>query len=243
MTPGMAVVCTAPLLSVYDVYAEKMTRRTGNVKSFNMPPNEMTTSIAPTQKRRAYVLKERAEGQAETRRKIVESTIGLHQEVGPAATQVSEIARRAGVQRATIYNHFPDDGSLLAACSAHWRALHPMPTPESWPTNADPAERLRVALRELYSWYRETRTMTGNVLRDAQTMPALSRILEAGLLRSVDRFAEKLVEPYRTMDKRRRIALVARAAVDYEFWRILAPLGDNDAAALGAGLIELAAAP
>ncbi|MCY7302061.1 MAG: TetR/AcrR family transcriptional regulator, partial [Thermoleophilia bacterium] len=41
--------------------------------------------------------------------------------VGPAATQISEIARRAGVQRVTVYNHFPDEASLFAACSAHWR--------------------------------------------------------------------------------------------------------------------------
>ena len=41
---------------------------------------------------RKYELKARAEKQAETRRRIVEATLGLHQEVGPARTTVAEIA-------------------------------------------------------------------------------------------------------------------------------------------------------
>src|ERR687888_296648 len=74
--------------------------------------------------RRKYELKKRAEQLAETRRRITETTVELHRTVGPAATQISEIARRAGVQRVTVYNHFPDDASLFAACSAHWRDFH-----------------------------------------------------------------------------------------------------------------------
>ena len=75
--------------------------------------------------KRKYELKKRAERLAETRRRITEATVELHCTVGPAATQINEVARRAGVQRMTVYNHFPDESSLLAACSAHWRALHP----------------------------------------------------------------------------------------------------------------------
>ena len=51
----------------------------------------------------------------------------LHKEVGPAKTTVAEIARRAGVQRLTVYNHFPEDVELFAACQAHWIGLHPQP--------------------------------------------------------------------------------------------------------------------
>ena len=80
--------------------------------------------------KRKYELKKRAERLADTRRRITEATVELHRTVGPAATQINEVARRSGVQRMTVYNHFPDDTALLAACSAHWRALHPTPT---WP--------------------------------------------------------------------------------------------------------------
>ncbi len=68
---------------------------------------------------RKYALKARAEKQAETRRRIVEATAALHTEVGPAQTTVAEIARRAGVQRLTVYNNFPDERQLFEACGAH----------------------------------------------------------------------------------------------------------------------------
>src|SRR5919206_1777486 len=142
--------------------------------------------------KRKYELKKRAERLAETRRRITETTVELHRTVGPAATQVSEIARRAGVQRVTVYNHFPDDASLLAACSAHWRALHPAPEPSRWLALDDPGERLRFGLRELYAWYRETEPMTANVLRDAETLPALRAIVDGGFGAYLDAVREIL---------------------------------------------------
>lgn len=196
---------------------------------------EMTT-------KRTYVLRHRAERQADTRRRITEAAVALHLEVGPAATQVSEVARRAGVQRVTVYNHFPDDASLLAACSAHWRAQHPAPDPARWLAIGDAGGRVRAALRDLYAWYRETAPMTGNVLRDAHTDPALHRVIEGGLLRYLDRIPRIVSEPFRGRGSRKeRIVLAARAAVDFHFWHALESLGDEGAAELGAGLVELAA--
>ena len=77
--------------------------------------------------KRNYELRARAGRQQATRRRIVEATVALHREVGPARTTVAEIARRAGVQRLTVYNHFPDDAQLFAACQAHFLAQHPPP--------------------------------------------------------------------------------------------------------------------
>src|SRR5688500_15470296 len=162
-----------------------------------MPYSEM----APAG-RRTYVLKERASRQADTRRRIVEATVSLHQEVGPAATTVSEVARRAGVERVTVYNHFADDESLFAACSAHWRSLHPAPDPETWLVAADPATRLRLALPELYRWYRSTASMTGSVLRDSELLPALWRVIGAGLLHYLDAVAAGLCQPFRARGRR-----------------------------------------
>jgi len=69
---------------------------------------------------REYKLKRRAESQDETRQRIVEATIALHQTVGPAATTISDIAERAGVGRVTVYRHFPDEPTLspAAACTS-----------------------------------------------------------------------------------------------------------------------------
>ena len=186
--------------------------------------------------KRKYELKKRAEQLAETRRRITETTVELHRTVGPAATRISEVARRAGVQRVTVYNHFPDDASLLAACSAHWRALHPAPDPDGWDGD------LRTALRELYAWYRETEPMTANVLRDAQSLPALRAIVDGGLGAYLDAVREALAKPFAARGRRsKRIEAALRAATDFHLWQALAPLGDAEAAELATGLVELAA--
>jgi len=192
--------------------------------------------------KRKYELKKRAERLAETRRRITEVTVELHRTVGPAATHINEVARRAGVQRMTVYNHFPDDTALLAACSAHWRALHPAPDLAAWRAVADPGARLRLGLEQLYGWYRETDPMTANVLRDAQVLPALRSILEGGLLRYLDQASTVLTEPIEVRGRgRERVDAAARVAIDHHTWRALAPLGDAEAADLAAGLVELAA--
>jgi AcrR family transcriptional regulator len=192
--------------------------------------------------KRKYELKKRAERLADTRRRITEATVELHRTVGPAATHINEVARRAGVQRMTVYNHFPNDTALLTACSAHWRTLHPTPDLAAWRAVADPGTRLRLGLEQLYGWYRETEPMTANVLRDAQVLPALRAILEGGLLRYLDQARKVLTEPLGARGRRRqRVDAAARAAIDLHTWRALAPLGDTEAADLTAGLIERAA--
>src|SRR5438034_6499517 len=120
-----------------------------------------------SQKRR-YELKARAEGQRRTRERIVQATMALHEEVGPARTTVAEIARRAGVQRLTVYNHFPEDAELFAACSGHWVARHPPPDPGPWAAVADPDARLRRALLETYAWFEQAEPMLRHVERDRE---------------------------------------------------------------------------
>jgi AcrR family transcriptional regulator len=192
--------------------------------------------------KRKYELKKRAEGRAETRRRITEATVELHRTVGPAATRISEVARRAGVQRVTVYDHFPDEASLIAACSAHWRALHPRPDAEAWEDIEDAGLRLRHGLRALYGWYRETEPMTSNLLRDAEAVPALRPYVERGFLDYMTEASRVLTAPIRARGRRRaRIEAGARAAVDFHFWRALKELGDQEAAELGAALVEAAA--
>lgn len=192
--------------------------------------------------KRRYELKKRAAGVAETRRRITAAAVELHQTVGPAATQISEVARRAGVQRVTVYAHFPDEAALLTACSAHWRALHPAPDPNQWRATSDAGERLRLGLGALYGWYRETEPMTANVLRDVSTVPALRPIVGRGLGAYLDRVRLTLVEPFAVRGRRRlRVELAVAAATDFHVWRALSGLGDNESANLGAALVELVA--
>jgi len=180
---------------------------------------------------RRYELKQRAEQVEETRRRIVEATSGLHLERGPAATSVAEIARRAGVQRRTVYNHFPDESTLFEACSAHWRASHPPPDPAVWTD-------LRQGLRELYAWYRETEQMTANVLRDAEALPSLRSVMEPGFGAYMAAVRAALAGE---AGRGRRVEAAIRLVTDFHSWRALAGLDDGEAVELAAELVELAA--
>src|SRR6478752_2631839 len=140
------------------------------------PAREVNEAGETGRMARKYELKQRAEHVADTRRRIVEATVALHEQIGPARTTVSAIAERAGVQRLTVYRHFPDERSLFEACSGHWAAHNPAPDPSTWVALDDPEERLRVALIEIYAFYRATEGMTGNLLRDFPDSPVLQEV-------------------------------------------------------------------
>jgi AcrR family transcriptional regulator len=116
--------------------------------------------------KRSYRMTRRAELEEETRLRITESTVALHQELGPARTSISAVAERAGVRRSTVYRHFPDEAALFAACSSHWRAANPPPDLSAWAVIADPGLRAETALAELYAFYRRTEDMYTSLLRD-----------------------------------------------------------------------------
>jgi AcrR family transcriptional regulator len=139
-------------------------------------------------KKRPYRMRRRAELEEQTRRRITESTVALHEEVGPARTSISAIAERAGVRRSTVYRHFPDENALFAACSSHWRAANPPPDPRAWAAIEDPAARTEIALRELYAFYGRTQTMYGSLLRDEPLVPTVQRLLRDfhGYLRTIE---------------------------------------------------------
>src|SRR5437868_11604638 len=105
---------------------------------------------------RKYELKSRAERMEETRRRIVEAAIELHRTKGPAQTTLSDVARLAGVQRHTLYRHFPDERAVGLACSGLYTERNPPPDAAAWGEIADPAERLRTGLDELYEYFERT---------------------------------------------------------------------------------------
>jgi AcrR family transcriptional regulator len=172
--------------------------------------------------KRKYEMKKRAERHRETRRRIVEATVELHRTRGPANTTISEIAQRAGVNRLTVYNHFPDTTELLKACSRSWTERHPAPDPTPWAQISDPQERLRTALADLYGFYARTEPMRANVLRDAQTMPELAALLGDSIVPYLEEARGLLAEGWEVGQKRRRRLLATLAlALDFHTWRSL----------------------
>jgi AcrR family transcriptional regulator len=194
--------------------------------------------------KRPYRMKRRAELEEQTRLRITESAVALHEERGPAQTTVSAIAERAGVRRSTVYRHFPDDEALFAACSSHWRAANPPPDPRSWASIDDPAERTRTALGDVYAFYARTEAMYVSLLRDEPLVPVVGRRLRDfhGYLGAI----QDGLAAGRGLRGRR--AAFARAAIGHALafptWRSLTReqgLGNDEAVELMSRLVEDAA--
>ena len=186
---------------------------------------------------RRYELKRRAELREETRQRIVDATIELHETIGAARTTISEIAHRAGVGRVTVYRHFPDEGSLFAACSGHYFSQNPFPDIERWEEISDPPDRLRHALRESYGWYDANRQMIGMALAEARDLPVMAPYHEFW-----DNAADSLATAWHLRGRRRaRLKAAIALGLSFETHRTLIreqQLGDDQAIELMIRLAE-----
>jgi AcrR family transcriptional regulator len=165
---------------------------------------------------RTYTLKRRAERQEETRQRIVEAAVELHTERGPAHTPFSLVAERAGVQRHTLYAHFPDERSLLMACSGLTAERDPPPDAEPWRGIAEGRERLLVGIGAIHAWFARNAQRIGCVLRDAEHH-ALTREISQMRMGPAIRgwhavLGEGLTPPQRA---------VLRVMTDFHAWRSL----------------------
>jgi AcrR family transcriptional regulator len=184
--------------------------------------------------RRPYQLRARADAMDRTRARITQAAIELHGSIGPAATTMSAVAERAGVTRATLYRHFPNEEILFRACSAEWRSANPSPDPAQWATISDPYQRLATALPALYGWYRSSEAMRANLLRDLAVLPVAIRTGIETYPRTV---AEVLDTGWPRRSRLRRAAI--SHGVAFETWQSLAHEGltDSEAAQLIIGLV------
>jgi AcrR family transcriptional regulator len=195
-----------------------------------------------TTERRKYELKKRATEMAETRRRITDAAIALHGTVGPSRTTMSAVAERAGVERRTLYRHFPTEAHLFAACSAHYFTANPFPDLADWRAIKDPERRLERALGDLYAYYERTGPMLTNVLRDAELVD-LARDAVAPLHAYLEEAARILAVGRRARGRRRLLLDGAlRHALAFSTWRSLSTNGvpAADAAKLMSGLVEAA---
>jgi AcrR family transcriptional regulator len=178
---------------------------------------------------RKYEMTRRAAQVEETRLRITEAAMELHGTVGPARTTITAVAERAGVDRLTVYRHFPDEDALFHACSTHWLASNPRPDTSRWRSIGDPEQRLRIALGELYAWYRRTRPMLERVRRDASLVPALSAS-RRGWEAYADEAARALRPGWGARGKSARLLDAALGhALDFATWLSLSQQGLSDA--------------
>jgi AcrR family transcriptional regulator len=188
-----------------------------------------------------YELKRRAERMEETRRRIARATAELHGILGPARTTISAIAERAGVDRVTVYRHFPDDLSLYRACLEHLKEAYPWPDPAPWRAIRDPRERLRIALRDIYGYYRSVEPVWEKGLPDLPRLPALQQA-DAPMFEHWATFPHTLNRGWRAEGRRReRLRAFLGHALQFPTWQSLTRgQGLDDEAAVEL-IVELAA--
>jgi AcrR family transcriptional regulator len=194
--------------------------------------------------KRPYRMKRRAELEELTRRRITESAVALHEELGPARTSISAIAERAGVRRSTVYRHFPNEDVLFDACSSHWRAANPPPNPGAWIAIDDPAQRTERALRDLYAFYGRTESMYSSLLRDEPLVPSVQHRLR-DFYRYLETIEDALIAGRRLRGRalRRTRAAIAHALAFATWYSLVHERGleDDEAVDLMCALVEYAA--
>jgi AcrR family transcriptional regulator len=190
---------------------------------------------------RPYRQKVRAERQAETRQRIVESAVSLHLERGPAQTSINAIAERAGVNRVTVYRHFPDARTLFEACSVHAGRLYPPPDLDGWRRIDDPRRRAEVAMTQLYDYFRRNEAGWANILRDAELAPLVKEMAEKRRLAYLRQARDVLLAAWpKRRTRRPLLRAVIGLAVDFRTWQTLCRrenLDDRTAVALMVRLI------
>src|SRR5262245_12954120 len=181
---------------------------------------------------RKLSLRARALRMADTRQRIVRAAYELHASVGPARTTISAVAERAGVQRHTVYQYFPDEFALGADCTQYGMLLDPQPDPARLARIADPEHRLRTALSEQYAYFRRNVQLLANVFRDQPVL--LERLRAAGLDEAAipasvraffdqpRRLQDALSRGWRPRGARRaHLTAVLGLAVEFATWRSL----------------------
>jgi AcrR family transcriptional regulator len=171
----------------------------------------------------------RAKREEETRQRITEAAVQLHGTLGPANTTITDVAKRAGVGRMTVYNHFPSEVDLFVACSTHWASLNPFPDPSHWAKFDDVRKRLAGALHELYGWYGLKQGMLGNVFRDTPAVPSLAEVMEELWSPYVEQMIEALERgwPVEKEDSE-NLRATLRLVVDFDTWQLLTRFGLDD---------------
>jgi AcrR family transcriptional regulator len=166
---------------------------------------------------------------AETRQRIVEAIVALHEEVGPRNTTIKGIAERAGVERLTVYRHFPDDKALYEACASCWLERHPPPDPAKWVERVEAEEVTREAFEAINGYYRKGAPMLKQIYRDVGDIPELAAA-SSGFQGYLDAIATDLENRWLEEGKscREEIRSTIVHCLDFTTWESLERCGLSD---------------
>jgi AcrR family transcriptional regulator len=191
---------------------------------------------------RSYTMRRRAEARDQTRERILQATMELHDRQGVAPTTFADIAERAGVGAATVSRHFPTLGELVGACGVHvWQEMRP-PVPEAaaavFEGSKTTRERLERLAAEVDGFYARGAHRLALASRDRELVPELD-----GFLGAVETGIEALVnEALKESGETERTRRVVLAMMTFPVWsafdRLGLPFGEERE--LRVGLLECA---
>ena len=183
-------------------------------------------------RRRSYQQKRRAEQFEQKRERIVRATVALHAKHGVLGTSYPMIAARAKVSTQTVYNHFPELGQLIDACTGHVTPQTPAVMPEVLKPGRNPEQRLLLLANAVYAQHQYLEPWMRFAWHEARAIPELEAILSraaAGLKELI----ALAVRPEREASP--GFIDAALALLAYPGWKQLSQGRSHDAAAQLAG--------
>jgi AcrR family transcriptional regulator len=177
---------------------------------------------------RKYSMERRSAIVDETRQRIIDATMALHDEKGILATSMQDIAARAGVALGTVYRHFPSLDDLVPACGGRKLELYPPPTPDAF-AGLDGKPRVQALYSALYSHYDAMERPYFVGYGEAAKLPVLRRFMD-----QVDAHVRSLVAealmPFAASEEDMGLAV---ALADFHTWYAFDRAGFTSPAAAG----------
>lgn len=173
---------------------------------------------------RTYRQRARAQHAESTRRRIVDAAVRLHAQRGALSTSWDDLAAAAGVNRATVYRHFPTLDALVPACARVAFEAIDLPEREQLAegfAGLDTRARFRKLAVESCGCYERGADWLRAARREADLVPAFAEVnrrLSSGLATLVDVAATGV----RLDAERRRLLEVL---IDFPFWQQLIDAG------------------
>ena len=175
---------------------------------------------------RKYSKERRTASIDETRDRIINATMVLHDEKGILSTSMQDIAARAGVALGTVYRHFPSLDDLVPACGTRKMELNPPPTAEAFAGLVDEA-RIATLYAALYAHYEATERGYFVGYAEASKLPVLKSFME-----EADAYRRSLVaEAMRPFPASEQDMGLAVAMADFYTWFAFYRAGYSSAAA------------
>lgn len=148
---------------------------------------------------RTYRMGKRAESAAQTRQRIVDATVALHQDQGIAATTMKDIAEQADVGIGTVYHHFPSYEDAIRACGARTAELTRLPTPAIFDDVRSVPARVATLIGELFAYYDRHPTLP-RARCDQDQFPVLAEFA-AGRQRQIEALVAEALSPIAPCDQ------------------------------------------